>query len=340
MKKITLLLFTVLSIGYAEITAQILHEENSDGLTVGNVGSDITGATSGQGGLLTFTNSGQNSDFQIVSEGSTQGNVLQITGSSTDAGDKFLWKEGIQASWASRDSGNNIIEIEFDFYTGSATTSKNVWDVVIYDETGSAIAGFEFEPETKILVGLARYESGGSLGFYGFYLGANNTDIVLAADTWYKVGCAFNKTTGDVTWKSADFYSGVVGAAAGTDPVEVDYINIAGNGNTVSSVFKINTMTIEATATEDLLGINDVATVANTIKLYPNPVNDILTLSMSENISLTKLEIVDINGRLIKSISAERNLNNQIDTSELTQGLYLLNIYSESGKLTSKFIKN
>ena len=334
------LFFLIFSLGYLNIDAQVFQSENFDGLTIGNVGTDVTGASSGQGGLFTQDNSGQNSDFQIVDEGSTQDHVLQITGSATATGTKFVWKGGLNTDWGSRTSGNDILEVEFDFFTGPTTTSKNSVEVRMFDNSFITIAGFSFNPETKVLIGLAKLDDMGTPTLFGFNLGPGNTEIILNADTWHRVGFAFNKTTGDVIWKGPGFYAGLTSVDAGTDPFEVDFIVFAGTGNTLSFNAKIDDYRIRAINTENLLGIGDhITNLHDSIKLFPNPVEDILNFSIANTISPTKMEIVDLNGRIVKSISPENIYNNRISLSELNKGLYFFNIYSLDGKTSKKIVK-
>lgn len=55
-------------------SAQVLYSENFDNLTLGNVGADFTGATPGQGGWYTLSQSSEipsqnsNNYFKIVTE--------------------------------------------------------------------------------------------------------------------------------------------------------------------------------------------------------------------------------------------------------------------------------
>ena len=72
MKKILLLSF-VFSISF--VNAQVIQSEDFNGLTLGEVGTDITGATAGQGGFYTGSSNGAapttttnagNSNFEII----------------------------------------------------------------------------------------------------------------------------------------------------------------------------------------------------------------------------------------------------------------------------------
>lgn len=342
MKKITLLVLFILSTSLF-VLGQNLQSEDFDALSIGNVGTDINGALSGQNGWFTLaTGGGLNTDFQITNEGG-QGLVLQITGASNDSSAHFLWQNGLNSAWSARTVGNDIIEVEYDFYTGAATSSLSETGMRLYNSDYSiVIGGYSFEPQTMALNGLAYFDPGPGpdpVGLYLINLGA--PEIILSPNTWYRVGFSFNKTTGECIWKGPGYYGALNGAATGIDPFEVDFAVIPFEFNMVSPVAKFDALTVKATNTEELLSLaSDLEnSLSTSIKLFPNPTKDILNLRASHGVNLTKLEVIDVNGRLVRSIPINGISNKSINISELTSGFYLINIHSMQGKITKKFIK-
>ena len=78
----------------------------------------------------------------------------------------------------------------------------------------------------------------------------------------------------------------------------------------------------------------DIAT-ANTINIYPNPVQNELFIDF-ENEQITEINILDVSGKIVKSLNDNTN---SIDVSNLTEGIYLLKVRTENGSSTAKFIK-
>ena len=74
----------------------------------------------------------------------------------------------------------------------------------------------------------------------------------------------------------------------------------------------------------------------NAFTLYPNPANDILTLSSNKNFEIIEISIFDINS---KNILTNKN-NNSIDVSKLISGIYFLKIKTNQGEFSQKFIKD
>ncbi|MFN7331974.1 MAG: T9SS type A sorting domain-containing protein [Flavobacterium sp.] len=80
--------------------------------------------------------------------------------------------------------------------------------------------------------------------------------------------------------------------------------------------------------------------LANKFNLYPNPSNSIVNISSDDAILIDKVEITDINGRIVKSFNADATSSTSINVSDLNAGVYFLNISSAEGLAVKKLIKN
>jgi uncharacterized repeat protein (TIGR02543 family) len=70
------------------------------------------------------------------------------------------------------------------------------------------------------------------------------------------------------------------------------------------------------------------------ISVYPNPISNFITIQLDEKIKIGK--ILDVTGKEIKTF-----YKNKINTSDISSGIYILQIESESGKIAiKKIIKN
>lgn len=76
---------------------------------------------------------------------------------------------------------------------------------------------------------------------------------------------------------------------------------------------------------------------ASRISVYPNPVKSVVSFSNSSDAIISTIEIVDLNGKSVKKVSADSS--NQINVSNLSSGTYLMNINSDKGTATKKIIK-
>jgi uncharacterized delta-60 repeat protein len=117
---------------------------------------------------------------------------------------------------------------------------------------------------------------------------------------------------------------------------------VAGNSfsNSAAIFFDYNEAIITNTATtlvQPNLETVDSAS-ENYIVLYPNPVNSILNISKNQNVEISSITIYNTLGQLIMAIPNARNTES-IDVSVLKSGNYFVKVNSDSGILTSRFVK-
>lgn len=88
---------------------------------------------------------------------------------------------------------------------------------------------------------------------------------------------------------------------------------------------------------DNTLGVQDVVANDFSLTMYPNPSNSIVNIKL-ENIQNTDVivEITSLDGKNIKSINLQNNLNTSIDISGLSQGLYITNFYANGVLISSK----
>lgn len=104
-----------------------------------------------------------------------------------------------------------------------------------------------------------------------------------------------------------------------------DEILIATGGyNMANSVF----------VTGETVGISNVNNV--NLEIYPNPVKDILQIE-NNKLQINKVEIIDLTGKVIYQFN---NMKNQINVSDLSQGIYFVKLETDKGIVTKKFVKN
>jgi hypothetical protein len=93
-----------------------------------------------------------------------------------------------------------------------------------------------------------------------------------------------------------------------------------------------NTSSIETTVRVDIvLSAPERANQGNSIKAYPNPVNDYLYLEFADGISTSAIRgssLVDASGRVLGEIRLEEGAAGQLgfSTRELKQGMYFLRL--------------
>jgi hypothetical protein len=74
-------------------------------------------------------------------------------------------------------------------------------------------------------------------------------------------------------------------------------------------------------------------------ELYPNPSSGQFTLNVNTPINPTSISVRSITGQLMKEINLKGNNKQEIDISELEDGIYFISIPTENGILSKKIIK-
>ena len=74
----------------------------------------------------------------------------------------------------------------------------------------------------------------------------------------------------------------------------------------------------------------------NSVSIYPNPTNDIITVDVANAINVNSLEIFNIVGKRVM----KTNTAGTVDLSDLNAGVYMLRVQTDEGVVTKKVIRN
>jgi hypothetical protein len=143
---------------------------------------------------------------------------------------------------------------------------------------------------------------------------------------------------------------GSVGSTTGNDPVASAYETINTFSPTTSGSYNL---ALHATtpAGGDVLMVTRVSITDNgvlsenenllkaLVTIYPTSTDDNFTIENLSAITLNKMNIFDINGRLIQKEDLDKLIGNKtIDVSNLNAGLYFVELISEKERLVKKII--
>jgi hypothetical protein len=114
---------------------------------------------------------------------------------------------------------------------------------------------------------------------------------------------------------------------------EISYLVTDSAGNTNTCMFNLD-------VNDNTLSVDSNELDLNHILLTPNPTRNIITLSNDSQVKLTSAILIDINGRILKTINLEQmQTKKDIDLSQYTSGLYLVQITSEKGSIIKRIVK-
>jgi hypothetical protein len=122
--------------------------------------------------------------------------------------------------------------------------------------------------------------------------------------------------------------AGVVGG-------QLDYQYIVSNGvcpfdSSIISVF------VDASC-DYLVGLEELA---STIQVFPNPTNGNFEVRISKQLNAGYISIEDINGKIIRRNTTLNYGSNQVDISDVMNGIYILRIKVDSSEFITRVVKN
>ncbi|WP_353779316.1 choice-of-anchor J domain-containing protein [Winogradskyella sp. 3972H.M.0a.05] len=78
---------------------------------------------------------------------------------------------------------------------------------------------------------------------------------------------------------------------------------------------------------------------SNAFTIFPNPAKSSVNINNLNNIPLDKIELVDINGRIVESIEPEAGFGSmEIALTKFSQGLYFVRLYSDNSIISKKLL--
>src|SRR5690606_1924046 len=338
MKKTVLFLVTLLLTGYFG-TAQVLYSEDFDNLTLGDVGTDFTGQQAGQGGWYTLSQSlavpadADNKYFKIVTE-PNKGKVLQTT-ALPDLGINYIQTRGLDVLWSNRTTGNDVLKVEYDFFTGPHLSINGQNQVL------RILSNNDFNSTNNNLITQVSYTP--SLKRFDLRPGTLNMSPSpfpqLNQNTWYTYVFYI-----DYTNQKTYFLIPSLGVKAVYDhpdsillPSSLLFYHSTSPNQTMKSDYKYDNISISAVNTVPL-SVQDF--ISDKFSLYPNPSNNIINITNNKNIGVEQVTIFDVNGKLIKTKAFNKEHNVQIDVSAFAAGAYLVHIETNKGTAVKKIIKN
>ncbi len=87
-------------------------------------------------------------------------------------------------------------------------------------------------------------------------------------------------------------------------------------------------------------GLSNADFSAAKFSVYPNPANNAVTVSTTHGVSVSEVTITDVNGRTVKTIKVDNLSEVELNVSELTSGIYFMNLTTDAGKVVKKFVKS
>ncbi len=168
----------------------------------------------------------------------------------------------------------------------------------------------------------------------------------VSADT-LSIGATANSTqtvdiTSNIDWSiSCDQSWLTANTANGSNNASITLTAEANPSATTRTA--IITINGSADKTQTILVIQDVGTTSisktenSGINIFPNPANDLLNITLPPATNPYLIEIFNINGKKVISKILKTD-QNKIDISDLSEGIYMIKVYTKEGPFVKKII--
>jgi hypothetical protein len=88
------------------------------------------------------------------------------------------------------------------------------------------------------------------------------------------------------------------------------------------------------------VGIDEISDLSKAFTVFPNPATDKFTLQCPPDKKMSKIELMDVQGKLVQVQSFGSSTEKQIDISKLPEGIYFLKISSGKNVIYKKLVKD
>lgn len=271
-----------------------------------------SGTFSNQGGPITFTTVFESVNAPYNTSFDTQSN-FDFIGWFEDTDDTVSEPWSVNVATAGNSTVQNGTNSAFSFASANAVSDS--W---LISRGVNLVAG---SPVT-ITYWLRNYLGTGSTGTGAMELtvgttqdAAGQTTIIDAEDNI--ANTTFGQRTKTFTPQTSGVYyfgfHNISSPNAGTQALLLDNVTI-----------------------DQALSVGDV--FARELKVSPNPATNVVNIS-NVNGLVNGVEITDMNGRTVKTVKLAGVTEAQINVSDLSAGMYLMNISSDKGAVTKKIVK-
>ena len=349
MKK-QLLISIVILFAVIKTQAQVLYNETFDTYTLGNLGTDPTGVVPGQGGWL--TTKATNANYSIIAE-PNRGNVLSMFTNTPiqDINKAFeVKKEGLKALINQKNAGNEVLKVEFDFYTGTQSMvsgTANSFNVIFYTDKPVVLNEkelFHFHINHSVGAINFMYNNGAAIRTI-----LNNTTY-LNFNTWYTILVYLDYKNKAIYLempalkliRKGDFLLNAASTNIAQD-FKIDAIRLYMDTHSIINNNKRESRfdNFKITALKDVpayvLSTNEF--LNEQFNVYPNPATNVVNISNSATIAVNKVVLYDVSGKLLKEETYNSAEPIQVNVENLPSGTYLFNIETDQGTAIKKIVK-
>ncbi|HUH25191.1 MAG TPA: T9SS type A sorting domain-containing protein [Flavobacterium sp.] len=360
MKKITFLIITTF-FAFNHAFSQVVYSDDFENYTLGNLGTIPDGQTPGQGGWLTevkrlptaLPTTADNPLFTITNE-PNRGKVLTLAAPLLpDRTALNAKKINLAPLIDNRNTNNNVLKFEIDYYTGSQQIVhiSALNSITVSKNTSSSlpqylIFGISFNPNDGET--LVHYNRGENLSLGVAQLSTSNSKLPF--NSWAKFIVYLDYANKEIYFETP--YFGTV--------IKKGFLELSTSANLLED-FKPETLQFNVSTSNIISGpqminkydnikitaLNKVPAhivsansfLSEQFTIFPNPASNLVNITNTSNLGVEEVSIYDVSGKLLKTQKVVSTEDIELNIEELATGTYMLQIQTNQGTAVKKIIK-
>ena len=308
------------------LNAQVLWSENFEAYNTGTF-------TTGQGGWNVIT---YGCDMQISTEPG-KGKVLAWgwnqfpapTGNTSSCSIK-----GLTSLWNNRTAGNNVLKLEFDFYSKDFTNAPGE---VFQTGIGFDLSGVVFRCFIK--ANESYVDSSATYPMLYYKTAYNHTWIKVEVYMEYDAG---TNTSYIYTYIPLLNYLGIRERTGfnifNHNEFLISTLVQQPNKAFTGALMKYDNFKITAIPMRPS-HVNTKNFLASKFNLFPNPATNVVNITNADNLYVESVTVYDVSGKEIKKQVFANESNIQLNVEDLASGAYMLHLQTNEGTAVKKIIK-
>ena len=263
---------------------------------------------------------------------------------TTDGGANWLLVQSIPHKIKSIYFSNS----EIGYFLGGSDSSNNIYKTV---NQGINFSNYPlFMQSIKERVFFINNEVGFIIGWYSPYI----KKTIDGGLTWVDLYSSFTNSLGGMEINFINEQNGFYVDNSGGQSNLFSTVNSGQTWVNELSIISNNSYSISKLSTkfnngclignngliykkDNLLSTNNIKKNENNIEIFPNPTSDEINIEYNPiNVKIKSINLIDENGKLIKSIKSDFE---KLRLQNISQGTYFLNFITEKGVITKKIIR-